>query len=186
MVSLTLLVWPILLSALLVFVASNIMHMVLPHHKSDYRKVPSEDRVMDAMRPFNIPPGDYMLPRAGSMADMRSPEFKEKIRNGPVAIMTVLSNGQFGIGAQLIQWFLYCIVVSVFAAYIASRALPAGAEYLEVSRFASTVAFAGFALALWQNTIWYKRAWTTTLKSNLDSLVYAFIVGGTLGWLWPR
>ena len=49
---------PILLSAVLVFVASSIIHMASPWHKSDYPKMPNEDGVMDALRPFAIPPGD--------------------------------------------------------------------------------------------------------------------------------
>ena len=34
------------------------------------------------------------------------------------------------------MWFLYTIVMSVFAAYIAGRALPPGTAYLQVFRFA--------------------------------------------------
>ena len=48
MVSVTALWLPILLSAVIVFVASSIIHMVLPFHRKDYRPVPSEDGVMDA------------------------------------------------------------------------------------------------------------------------------------------
>jgi hypothetical protein len=60
------------------------------------------------------------------------------------------------------------------------RALAPGAHYLSVFRFV------GYALALWQNSIWYKRAWSTTLKSTFDGLVYALLTAGTFGWLWPR
>ena len=49
---------PILLSSVIVFVVSSIIHMALPWHNSDYPKVPNEDKVMDALRPFAIPPGD--------------------------------------------------------------------------------------------------------------------------------
>ena len=55
---------PILASAVLVFLASAVLHMVLPYHRSDFRKVPSEDEVMDALRRFAIPPGNYMMPHA--------------------------------------------------------------------------------------------------------------------------
>ena len=66
MVSLTQLWLPIGLAAVLVFVASSIMHMVLPYHKGDFAAVPREDDVMRALRSFSIPPGDYMLPRPSS------------------------------------------------------------------------------------------------------------------------
>jgi hypothetical protein len=185
MVPLTSLWLPILLSAAAVFVASSIIHMVLTYHRSDFRAVPSESEVMEALRRFGIPPGDYIVPRAGSMQAMNSPAFKEKWARGPVFAATFMPPGPAGMGAQLFQWFVYCVVVSLFAAYIAGRAAGPGTEYLVVFRFAGTTAFVAYGLALWQNSIWYKRSWTTTLKSNLDALIYGMLTGGMFGWLWP-
>jgi hypothetical protein len=93
MTSLTALWLPILLSSVIVFVASSIIHMLLPWHKSDYPKVPNEDKVRDALRPFAIPPGDYMLHRRDSTAEMKTPEFAAKLNEGPVMVITVLPNG---------------------------------------------------------------------------------------------
>ncbi|HEX8693720.1 MAG TPA: hypothetical protein VF746_14955 [Longimicrobium sp.] len=185
MTGLTALWLPILLSAVLVFVASAIIHMAPLWHRNDYPGVPDQDRVMDALRPFAIPPGDYMVPRATSGAEMKSPEFAEKMRQGPVVIMTVVPNGPWSMGRNLALWFLYCLVVSIFAAYVASRALPPGAEYLDVFRFAGTTAFIGYALALWQVSIWYRRAWSFTVKETFDGLIYALLAAGVFGWLWP-
>jgi hypothetical protein len=186
MVFLTALWLPILLSALLVWVASAIIHMVLPVHRSDHRKFPSEDAVMEALRKFNIPPGDYLVPCAGGPKDFKDPAFVAKLTKGPVMFATVMPSGPPSMAPQLVLWFLYCGVVGIFAAYIAGRALGLGAPYLEVFRFAGTTAFLGYALALWQNTIWYKRNWVVTLKSTIDGLVYALLTAGVFGWLWPR
>jgi hypothetical protein len=186
MVGLSELWLPILLSAVAVFVASSIIHMVLGYHKNDFVPVPREDAVMDALRPFALPPGDYMMPRARSMKEMGTPEFKQKWEKGPAATITVLPPDHQFMGKTLALWFVYCLVISLFAAYVASRAVPRGAPYLEVSRFASTTAFAAYGLALWQNSIWYRRKWSTTIKANIDSLIYAFLTGGFIGWLWPR
>ena len=71
MVSILSLWLPILVSAILVFVVSSIIHMFLPYHRSDFAKVPSEDEVMDALRKFDIPPGEYVIPCAGSPEVMR-------------------------------------------------------------------------------------------------------------------
>ena len=177
---------PILVSAVIVFVVSSIIHMALPYHKSDYGKVAKEDEFMAAVRPFNIPPGDYVVPRAGSMKDMKNPAFIEKMTKGPVVFMTVFPNGRPSMTKNLILWFLNSIVVSIFAAYIAGRALGPGARYLAVFRFAGCTAFVGYSLALLQNSIWYRRKWSTTLKSMFDGLVYGLLTAGTLGWLWPR
>ena len=59
------LVIPIFVSAAIVFVVSSIIHMLLPFHRNDFRKLPKEDEVMDALRGFNVPPGDYAVPCAG-------------------------------------------------------------------------------------------------------------------------
>lgn len=177
---------PILLSSVFVFVVSSIIHMALPWHKNDYPKIPNEEKVMDALRPLAIPPGDYMVPRAGSMQAMKTPEFAEKLNKGPVMIVTVMPNGMMSMGRNLILWFIYSGVVSIFAAYIAGRALPVGAAYLHVFRFAGATAFIGYSLALWQLSIWYRRAWSTTIKSTVDGLIYALVTAGTFGWLWPR
>jgi hypothetical protein len=177
---------PILLSAVIVFIVSSIIHMVIPYHRKDFGKVPSEDEVMVALRKFDIPPGEYVIPCAGSPKEMGTPEFIEKTKKGPVAFMTVMPNGPPSMGASLVQWFVYCVLVGIVAAYIAGRALEPGAHYLAVFRFAGCAAFAGYALALLQNSIWYKRAWSTTLKSVFDGLVYVLLAGGTFGWLWPN
>lgn len=184
MVSLAALWLPILAAAVLVFLASSFLHMALKYHRADYAQVKAEDRVMDALRPFSIAPGDYMLPCPG-MGSPQSPEFLAKMTQGPVVFMTVLPSGSVAMGGSLAAWFLYCLVVGLFAGYLTSRALPPGAPYLEVFRFTATVAFVGYALALWQHTIWYKRSWTTTLRSTIDGLVYALLTGGVFGWLWP-
>jgi hypothetical protein len=177
---------PILLSAVIVFVASSIIHMMTSIHRNDYQSLPSEDAFMDAARKFNIPPGDYLFPRPTSRNAMKDPAFLEKWKKGPVGFMTVMPSGKMEMGRNLGLWFLYCVVVGIFAAYIAGRALAPGAHYRAVFRFAGCTAFVGYALALWQNTIWYKRAWTTTFKSSIDGLIYALLTAGTFGWLWPR
>jgi len=177
---------PILVSAVFVFIASSIIHTALPWHKSDYPKIPNEDKVMDALRPLAIPPGDYMVPRCANQKDFKSPEFQEKLNKGPAMVVTVLPGNAFSMGRSLGLWFLYCVVASIFAAYVAGRALPHGTPYLHVFRFAGATAFIGYTVALWQMSIWYRRAWSTTIKSTFDGLIYAGLTAGTFGWLWPH
>ena len=117
---------PILLSAVYVFIASSLVHMVLKYHCSDYSK-----------------------------------------------------------GASLGQWFLYCLLVGLFSAYLAGLALEPGAGFMKVFRFVGTVSFGGYFLALIQNSIWYKRAWSTTLKYLLDGFIYSLGTAAIFAWLWP-
>jgi hypothetical protein len=183
MVSLVDLWLPILLSAVLVFVASSLIHMVLGWHKSDFKKLGSEDAVMDALRPFNLAPADYVAPLPESMAQMSSPEFKAKVARGPRIALTVLADTS--IARNLAVWFVYSLVVATFAAYVAVLGLSTDASYMAVFRVTSTVAFAGYALALWQSWIWYSRSLGATLRSTIDGLVYALLTGAAFGWLWP-
>ncbi len=185
MVPLTSLWLPVVLSAVIVFLASFLFHMVLTYHRSDLRKVPKEEEVMASLRPFNLPPGDYGMPLAPTPAAMKDPGFIAKMKAGPILLMTVLPPGPPSMTQSLILWFLYCVVVSVFAGYIGGRALGPGAEYLDVFRFVGTSAFMGYGLGLLQNSIWYKRNWMTTLKGVADGLVYGLLTAGTFGWLWP-
>jgi hypothetical protein len=177
---------PILLSAIVVFVVSSLIHMASPWHKGDYPKMAEEARFMDAVRPLAIAPGDYMVPRPATRQDLRSPEFAEKLKKGPVMMLTVFPNGPAAMGRSLGLWFAYALGVGVIAGYVAGRALPPGASYLRVFRFAGVTAFTGYAVALWQMSIWYRRAWVTTIKANVDGLIYALLTAGIFGWLWPR
>ena len=177
---------PIVLSAVLVFLVSSLIHMATPWHKSDYAKLPREDEAMAALQPLALPPGDYMVPRPAGMKDYRSPGFMEKLARGPVMVATVLPNGPSSMGKSLLGWFVYLVVVGIFAAYIAGRALPPGAPYRSVFRFAGATAFVGYSLALWQMSIWYRRSWGTTFRATVDGLIYALLTAGMFGWLWPR
>ena len=185
MVSLTSLWLPVLVAAILVFIASSIVHMVLPYHRTDFGKIPSESEVMDALRKFNIPAGDYVVPFCSKPKEMKSPEFQEKWKRGPLLMATVWKPGPMSMGPQLVQWFIFCILVSLFAGYVASRALGPGAEYLRVSQMASTTAFLGYAMSQWSNVIWDKRNAMTAVKSTVDGVLYGLITGGAFGWLWP-
>lgn len=166
---------PIVLSAIVVFVVSFLIHMVLGYHRKDFRPVSNEAAVLDVLRTGNIAPGQYMLPAAKGPADMKSPEFIEKMKRGPVVIITAREPSPPAMGSFLVQWLIYCAVVSLFAGYVTSRAVGPGTDYLQVFRFASTVAFVGFAVALWQDFIWYARPLRNVLLQTFDSVVLAVL-----------
>ena len=176
---------PILLSAVFVFVVSSLIHMVLPWHKNDFSTLPQEDKIRAALRPFATPPGDYMVPRVPA-EEMRSPEFKAKLAEGPVQILTVLPNGPFAVGQSMLRWFVYLVVITFLTACVACTVLSAGTPYRVVFHQVGAVSFLAYAGGLWPQTIWYKKNWVVTLKSTIDSLVYALVTAGTFGWLWPH
>ncbi len=185
MVSIGALWLPILVSAVVVFVASSIIHMALTYHRSDYRKLPEEDRIRGVLREAGLTPGVYTLPHCASNKEMSSPEMIAKMKEGPVGFLTVMRSGPPKMGKFLSQWFVYCIVVGIFAAYIAGRALGPGAEYLAVFRFVGTTAFLGYSASEAIDAIWMGQPWSATLKHMADGLVYALLTAGVFGWLWP-
>lgn len=185
MVSLMSLLLPILLSAVAVFLASFVMNVLINFHKKDYHTIPREDEFLAAVRQFNLASGDYHAPRADSMAAMKDPVYVEKRDKGPNVIMTLTAGPPPTMPSHLVKWFVYSVVVSLFAAYIASRTLPAGTEYMQVFRIVATTAFMGYSLALAQNSIWYMKNWGATSRSIFDGLVYGLLTGGVFGWMWP-
>lgn len=185
MVSIISLWLPILLSSIIVFIVSAFLHSVLKYHNYDFKKFPSEDQVMNDLRKYNIPPGDYMLPYSTESKERRTPEFKAKMEKGPMLVTTIMSSKDISMGGSLFLWFIYCLIISIIAAYITGHAVPAGARYLEVFRFAGCSAFLGYSLALMQGSIWFKKSWGTTFKEMFDGLIYALLTAGVFGWLWP-
>jgi hypothetical protein len=61
------------------------------------------------------------------MAQMSTPEFQAKLARGPRVQLTVLGPSS-SLGRNLALWFVYSLVVSLLAAYVA--ALPLGADAL--------------------------------------------------------
>jgi hypothetical protein len=187
MVPITALLLPILVSAVLVFLASFVLHMLLEFwHRPDLDPLPDEDAVMAALRPFAMPPGHNAMPIVKSVSDLKNPAYIEKRRAGPVAFLSVMPNGDYGMGKQLTLWFLFSVFISAFAAYVAGRALGPGASYLEVFRFTGATAFAAYSIGQMQDSIWWNRKWSTTIRAMIDGLIYALLTAGAFGWLWPE
>jgi hypothetical protein len=186
MVSLGSLWLPILVSAVLVFIASSIIHMVLKYHNKDYTRLPNEDAVRAAIRSGNPPPAQYVIPYCPDMKDMEKPEVKQKFIDGPVAVMNVMRPGVPVMGKYLMQWFVFILIVSLFIAYVAVHSLPVGAEYLRVFRIVGTTGLLAYGAGVVPSSIWMGKPWAITWKDLIDALVYGLVTAGTFGWLWPR
>jgi len=185
MVLLSALWLPIVLSAVIVFVASSIMHMVLPYHKGDYQKIPDEDKVLPALRAAGLKRGLYIFPFADHNT-MKSPEVMEKYKQGPVGMMTIFPSGPPVMPKFLGLWFGYCLIVGFFVAYLAAHTVAPGAYYLRVFRVVGTAAFLAYGLGHISDGIWKGQTWSFVIKEVIDGLVYALLTAGTFGWLWPR
>ena len=185
MVSLFDLWLPVLLAAVFVFVASSVIHMALPLHKSDFKKLPDEEQVLAALRQHGVQPGHYMFPLANSMKEMCSPEMVAKQNQGPVGHLTVMPNGPVAMGRSLALWLVLSLVISAFTAYVAGIGLGPGADAKTVFRLTCTVALLGYSVTHVTDSIWKGLAWNVTAKFLFDGLIYALVTGATFAWQWP-
>ncbi len=172
---------PILLSAVLVWVASALIWTVLPWHKSDFRKLPDEEAARAAIN--GAEPGKYMLPYCVDQNEYKKEEVQQKFIDGPQAYLTVIPNGLPNMAPKLLQIFLFYILIGVLAAYFVSRTIEMDSSYLEVFRIAGTTAFIAHGVAFFQDSIWFGRPWSLTAKTLFDALIYGLLTGGVFGWL---
>ena len=177
---------PTLLSAVFVFVAAALLHMATTWHRSDYGALLDEEAFRSAVRLLAIPPGDYTVPVPKWGSEMRSPEFTKKVEEGPRVMMTVLPNGMTGMGSMLVFQFLYVLFVSWFAGHFSYRVIGPAASDHDIIHTVGGISFAAYGLALWPLAIWYRRSIKTTIKANVDALLFAVITALTFVWLWPR
>ncbi|HTW57587.1 MAG TPA: hypothetical protein VMD99_05640 [Terriglobales bacterium] len=174
---------PIVLSAVIVFVVSSILHTVLHYHETDCKKLPDEDKAREALR--GVTRGLYLIPY-GTHKTMKSPETQEKYLQGPVAMLTVFPSGPPAIPKFLALWFGYCLIIGFFVAYLTWHTVAPGANYLVVFRVAGSAGFLTYGLGNISNGIWKGQPWGMTIKEIVDGLVYGLLTAGTFGWLWPR
>jgi hypothetical protein len=177
---------PIVLSAVLVFVVSAIIHMALKYHNRDYTKLPNEDAVRAALRTGTPEPRQYIIPYCPDPKEMESPEMQQKFIEGPVGVLNLRRPGPPTMGPMLLQWFLFILVVSFFIAYLAAHTLAAGAPYLEVFRVVGAAGFLAYAAGQVPAAIWMGKPWSVAWKEVFDGLIYGLVTAGTFGWLWPR
>ncbi len=176
---------PIVLSAVIIFIASSIMHMLLPYHHGDYKQLPDEDKTLSALRDTGLKRNLYVFP-FGTHKEMNSPAMVEKYNKGPVGMMIVFPSGPPFMPKFLGLWFGYCLLVGFFVAYLAGHTIPPHTYYLAVFRIVGTAGFLSFGLGPLANVIWKGYPWSFVLKEVIDGLIYALLMAGTFGWLWPK
>jgi hypothetical protein len=175
----------VVVSAVVVFVGSSILHMVLKYHKADFKDLPNEAGVREALARAGAAPGLYMTPYCGDMKQMKDPAMKEKFEKGPVAILAIRPNGLPAMPGLLGLWFGFCVLVSFVSAYVARHTLHPGDDGMLVMRITGTVAFAGYGLSNVSDSIWKGQPWSNTARALLDAVVYSILTGLTFRLLWP-
>ena len=177
---------PVLVSAVVVFVISSVLHMALTYHRADYKALPNEGAVRDALGKGSLPPGLYQLPYCASSKEMQDPAHKAKFEQGPVGVITIIANGMPAMPKYLAQWFMFCVLVSFIAAYVARHTLHFGGDGPLAMRVTGIVAFAAYGLTNVLDSIWKGQPWSNTARSLIDGVIYAAATGATFCLLWPK
>ena len=177
---------PIIVSAVVVFLASWIVHMFLPFHRSDFARLPDEDAVLDALRALIIKSGSYLAPWVSTPAQMKEPSYIEKRTRGPSLFLTIIAGPAPGMGKPLAQWFVYLLVIALFVACLAHTTVAPGAPPAVVFYVTGIAAFMAYALGHPHQSIWYRQPWRTTVSYLFDGLIYTLLTAAVFAWAWPR
>ena len=175
---------PILISAVVVFIASAVGWMLVGHHNADIKKLPNEAAFLDFVRSQNIPPGTYMWPGCGGSEEMKSPEFLARFAAGPWGSINVAGR-QPSFARNLVLTFLFYLVVGVFVGYITTLARPYGAPFLAVFRVAGAVAVLAYCAGSIPNALFFSKPGRFMLTDFIDGVAFGLLTGLVFAWLWP-
>jgi hypothetical protein len=172
---------PILLAGVALLFASFLSWMVVQPHKDDWKKLVKKDQIIQAVRDGEVPIGSFMFPGCGSAEEMKSPEYAKKGEAGPCGILTIYPT--VNMGRHLALTFLYFLTVNFCLSYLATLALPPGAEFLAVFRFVSTAGLLMYLAAMVRHAIWFRNR---IVGQVIESLADASISGANFAALWPK
>ncbi len=176
---------PVLLSAVLVWAASALIWMVMPWHKKDLSPLPDEEGTLANLAAQDLAPGQYMFPHVTSNEEMKEERARRAFEQGAAGIITVFSRGVPSMGPSIALSVVFNLAVAILVGYVAWLSLAPGAQYMEVFRITSVVAWLAYATGTVPDAIWFGRPWSSILKGFGDALIYALLTGGVFGWLWP-
>lgn len=183
-VALTELWLAIAIAAVCVFFASAIIWMMLPYHKKDIRFMPNEEAFNNAIAPLDIKPGLYMFPNCQDARDMKSEEYQAKWKAGPWGTLNIMPH-QPNFGLNLLRTFLAYLVITIIVAYIASIALPRGADYADVFRVVVTAGILGHCMGGLANDFFLGKPTRFIITGFIDGLIFALITAGVIASMWP-
>lgn len=176
---------PIVLTAAACFIASSIMWMALPHHKASMKAIEDEGPLDRALEEMKLSPGGYYLPNCSDKAKMKSDEFKARWKNGPWAFVSIPS-GTPNFGFNLLMTLIEFLLIAFVIAYLASAALPAGAEYLKVFQIVGAAAVLAHVLGSIYHNFYQMKTMSHVVACAFDGLVYALLTAGIFAAFWPE
>jgi hypothetical protein len=176
---------PIVLTAVFVFIASSLIHMVFKWHNSDYKKLNNEDEVGAVIRAGNNAPGQYVLPHCMDMKEMQGEAMMKKYIEGPIGFITLKKNGAPNMGPALMMWFVFTVFIAGSAALITLTSVGLQAHPHLAAHSVGTISLLAYCGGSIQQGIWMGRPWRSVMKDLLDGFIYATISAFTFMYFWP-
>ncbi len=155
-------------------------------HKNEYPPLPDEEKARAAIGALNVPTGDYMLPRCKNMKEYGTPEFQEKLKQGPNWIITVLPPGGGGMAGSLFFWFLFQLLVLLLRdMWPATRSRPARTIH-DVFRFVGATGVHGLRARSDAAVHLVQAQLGPHVQAHVRRLDLRCLAAGVFGWLWPK
>ena len=179
---------PIVLSTLLCLAISWLAWTVLPHHRAEFMRLPTEPDVLDALRKEPPPPGSYRFPFA-NRREMDRADVKVAFERGPVGFITIAGRHRPPVPTLVMQAALYFLVVSCAVGGVAWLAAPAhkfGAPATVIAPVTFVVTLLAYAAASVPDSVWLGRSWRAYLAQLLDATACAAATAALFTWLWPQ
>lgn len=185
--------FPIVTSAVAVWIASALAWMLVGHHKGEWKQVPNEDEFIATIRRLGIPPGSYGFPEFRRLEGMSKEEKRgkwEEMQKSPIGLLRVW--GPIRMGRSMLLTFVVLLVTSVLIGYLGWNALPHGTalgesrpEFTKTMQITGTAGILAYCVAGLPNDIWFQRSRREIAACLLDGVVFGLITGAVFAWLWP-
>ncbi len=183
---------PILVSGVVVWIASAVAWMAIGHHTKDRDPIPDgrEQELMDAVTRLNIRPGSYGFPDFFQCKDKNIPAaerkqaMKELYNRHPQGLLRVWA--PINMGRNMALTFLFYLVTSAVIGYLAWAALPQGATFAKVFQVVGTAAILAYCFAGFPGDLWFQEKRRAMAMNLIDGVIFGLITGAIFAWLWPR
>lgn len=174
---------PIVVTTAVLFIASFLAWVVLPHHKPDYKRWPDEDALMRFVSESGAAPGEYLFPLI-DQKDLKEDWAMGRYDRGPWGMVNVWP-AKPNMAANMIKTVLFFLVVTVLVGYVGQAALPAGAAFGEVFRVVGVTAMLAHTTGGMCREIWFTRPLRAKIMDALDGIVFGLLTGLVFALLWP-
>ncbi len=176
---------PILVSGVVVWIASFVFWMAIGHHNKDVQAIPGEKEFKETINRLNIQPGNYGFPDFHSCKGMSKEEKMKLYDSRPMGLLRVWA--PVNMGVNMLLTFLFYLITSTVIGYLGWAALPHTHDaFGHVMQVLGTAGILAYCFASFPNDLWFQKSKRSMLMNLIDGVVFGLITGAIFAWLWPK